>query len=159
VQPAAPEEAEARLVARGVGAVERAGLATALAAEVDVSDGQAAPEARVARLEDVGSDEARDEEALEDVARLDAAFREVAPALGVLEPGRPLRVGNAAIRLDPAQRVEVGLVVGQRGLRCGRAGNRLGGRRRGWEERRTRGKREGSGARAQAGSPRIAAAS
>src|SRR5262249_2698616 len=83
VEPAAPDQAVALLPLGRLRDERAEELSPPLAAEVDVGEGEATPDPDVLLVEDLWCHEARHEEAFERTSGLDAAFGDVAPALGL----------------------------------------------------------------------------
>ena len=121
VKPAAPDEGVVLLTLRRVGKEGPGELAPALLAKIDVHQRHAEARADVAVVEDEGRDHAAHEKALEDVARLEPPFRDVTPAIGIGEIRRAQDGRDAAVGLDPLQRIVGGVDVRDPGVdRIGR---------------------------------------
>src|SRR5262249_10280412 len=121
IEPAAPDGPVALLAFARVAQEGAEELPPALITEVDVGQRDAAADADRLLEEDLGGGEARDQEALEDVPRLEAALGDVAPALGVRDVGRPLHLRDAAARVHSLERiVRGGRLHRGGGLRLGR---------------------------------------
>jgi hypothetical protein len=117
VDPAPPDSCVGLLALRRVADEEARELLAALLSKVDVGERQAAAEADVALDEHERHEKARDHEPREDVSRLDAALRDVAPALRVGKIGGEGGLGNAAARFDTVEWV----VDARRGVGAQRA--------------------------------------
>ena len=105
VEPAPPDEAVALLPFGRVRQERAEELASPLLAEVDVGDGDPAAEPDVLPEEDLRRDEARHEQALEDVPGHDPALWDVAPARRLRQILGQGNLGNATALVHAEERI------------------------------------------------------
>jgi hypothetical protein len=87
---------------------EEAGEFTStLLAEVQVGDRDPTTEADVTVAKEEGSNEARYEESLEDIARLEPPLWDVAPAFGVRQVSGLVDLRNPTVLFDSLPRIEL----------------------------------------------------
>ena len=105
LEPATPDEPVLLLPLRRVRGERAEKLAAPLVAKIDVGQRDAAAGADVALEEELRRHEARHQEPLEHVARLDAPFGDVAPAFGMGEVFGQRDFRNPSARLHALERV------------------------------------------------------
>ena len=115
LQPTAPPEHIALLSFRGIRKKATEELTPTLLSKIDIRQCQAESSPHIGIAEDERDDEARNEEALKEIAGLDPALGHITPSLGSIDVDRLVDLRNAPIEIH----TQVGIVDGLH-LRGGR---------------------------------------
>jgi hypothetical protein len=107
VEPSTPRYLVFLLAFYCVGQEYAGEFTSTLLAKVQVGDRDSTTEADVTVAKEEGSHEARYEESLEDIARLELPLRDVAPAFGIRQVIGRVDLWNPAVLFDSPPRIEL----------------------------------------------------